>query len=172
MRFLAQSASRAFINNEVRIPPTDAPNVAADNRIAFMPVEGSRGGFVDLSNGIGSGSSWKGRKKDRFVISFTDISAYSRMRPLSYKSCDDCAKRQWPELRLFVMKTRHRRRGDFDGQKLVCLCEIIDRRCRGFDRQNHDCLWKILDRHCGDFDGQKPACLWESLDRRCGDFDR
>jgi hypothetical protein len=43
MRFLTQLASRAFINHEVRIPPTDAPAVAAGNRIAFM--EGSRGGF-------------------------------------------------------------------------------------------------------------------------------
>jgi hypothetical protein len=57
MRFLTQFTSRAFINHEVRIPPTDAPDVAAGNRIAFM--EGSRGGFVDWRSGIESGSVGK-----------------------------------------------------------------------------------------------------------------
>jgi hypothetical protein len=58
MRFLTQLASRAFINHEVRISPTDAPDVAAGNRIAFM--EGMRGGFVvDLRSSIGSGSVGK-----------------------------------------------------------------------------------------------------------------
>jgi hypothetical protein len=48
---------------------------------------------------------------------------------------------------VFVRKSRPHR-GDFDGQKLVCLCESIDRRCRDFGRQDHDCLVEILDRRC------------------------
>jgi hypothetical protein len=140
---LLRLASRAFINHEVRIPPANAPNAAPPNRSAF--IKGSRGGFVDLRSGIGSGSVGKEGGRIGLSMSFTDISASSRMRPYSYKSCDECAVRQRAEPRLLVRKSRPRR-GDFDGQKRVCLCESIDRRC-------------------GDFDGQESVDLWESLDR-------
>jgi hypothetical protein len=76
-------------------------------------------GRVDLSSGIGSGSVGKEGGRIGLSINFTDISAPSRMRPHSYKSSDDCVVLQWAEPRLFVRKTRHRRRGDFDGRKLV-----------------------------------------------------
>jgi hypothetical protein len=94
-------------------------------------------------SGIGSGPSGsvqvgKDGGRNGLPISFTDISA-STMRPHSYKSCDDCAVRQWAEPRLFVRKSgtasrkirwteaplfvRKFRCGDFDGQKHACLCE-------------------------------------------------
>jgi hypothetical protein len=100
---LSRLASRAFINHEIRIPPTDAPGVAAPSKIAFM--EGSRGGFVDdLRSGIGSGSIGKEEGRMGLSISFMDISASSRMRSHSSKSCDDCAVGRWAEPRLFVRK--------------------------------------------------------------------
>ena len=75
MLSLSMLASRAFINHEVRIPPTGAPGVAAPNRTVFM--EGSRGGFVDLRSGIGSGSVGNEGGGIGLSISFTDISTSS-----------------------------------------------------------------------------------------------
>jgi hypothetical protein len=122
---LSRLASRAFINHEIRIPPTDAPGVAAPSRIAFM--EGSRGGFVDdLRSGIGSGSIGKEEGRMGLSISFMDISASSRMRSHSSKAVMTAP---WG-----------------DGQSLVCLCESINRRCEDFDGQESVCLWESLDR--------------------------
>ena len=72
MLSLSRLASRAFFNHEVRIPPTGATGVAAPNRTVF--IEGSRGGFVDLRSGIGSGSVGKEGGGIGLSTSFTDIS--------------------------------------------------------------------------------------------------
>jgi hypothetical protein len=101
---LSRLASRAFINHEVRILPTDAPGVAS-NRSAML--EGLRGGFVlDLRSGVGFGSVGKEEGRISLSMRFMDISASSRMRSHSCKSCDDGAVRQWAEPRLFVRKYR------------------------------------------------------------------
>ena len=61
-------------SSTVRIPPTGATGVAAPNRTVF--IEGSRGGFVDLRSGIGSGSVGK-EGGIGLSTSFTDISTSS-----------------------------------------------------------------------------------------------
>jgi hypothetical protein len=123
-----------------------------------------------LRSGIGSGSVGKEGGRIGLSISFTDISASSRMRFHSYKRCDDCAVRQWAELRLFVRKSRPSR-GDFDGQKLVCLCEVSTG-VVGTSICKITTAWWKFSTGVVRLRWQKPVSLCESLDRRCGDFDR